>query len=195
LTTRPTFVDLNSVSPQTKERIAEVLSHRGIRCLDGAFFGPAKGIGRDNVLALSGPKADQIPSLLADVVEVHVVGEAIGQASALKMVLAIMTKALPALFLEMVSASDPALELMLYPGIMGFVERTLPTYPAHVARRVQELEEVADWLHERGQCSIMTQSAIIVLDRLRLAGLESRADWTFEDLLHSIADADLLPAI
>jgi len=197
-----TFIDANSVSPLTKRRIAEILSHGGIRCLDGVFFGPAKGIGRDNVLALSGPRAGQIPPLLQEVVEVHVVGETIGQASALKMVLAIMTKALPALFLEMVCASasggqlDPALELMrrLYPGIMGFLERTLPTYPAHVARRVQELEEVADWLHQLNQCGTMTQSAITVLERLRLAGLESRADWTFEDLLHRIADADLLPA-
>jgi L-threonate 2-dehydrogenase len=203
LATRPTFVDLNTVSPQTKERIANILSHAGIRCLDGAFFGPAKAIGRDNVLALSGPGAGQIPPLLEEIVEVHVVGEAIGQASALKMVQAIMTKALPALFLEMVCASasagqlDPALDLMrrLYPGIMDFLERTLPTYPAHVARRVQELEEVADWLHERGQRGIMTQSAITVLERLRLAGLESSADWTFEDLLQRIADADLLSAI
>jgi 3-hydroxyisobutyrate dehydrogenase-like beta-hydroxyacid dehydrogenase len=198
-----TFVDANSVSPLTKRRIAEILSHGGICCLDGAFFGPASRIGRDSVLALSGARAGQIPPLLAGAVEVHVVGEAIGQASTLKMVLAIMTKALPALFLEMACASasggqlDPALKLMrrLYPGIMDFLERTLPTYPAHVARRVQELGEVADWLRQLGQCAIMTQGAITILERLRIAGLDSRADWTFEDLLHRMADADLLPAI
>jgi 3-hydroxyisobutyrate dehydrogenase-like beta-hydroxyacid dehydrogenase len=50
-----TFVDANSVSPLTKRRIAEILSHGGIRYLDGAFFGPAKGIGRESVLALSRP--------------------------------------------------------------------------------------------------------------------------------------------
>lgn len=202
-TTRPTFMDGNSVSPQTKQRITEILSRVGIRCLDGAFFGPANRIGRDNVLALSGPGVNQIAPFLQELVEVRVIGERIGQASALKMALAIMTKALPALFLEMVCASashgqlDTTLELMrqFYPGIMTFLERTLPTYPACVARRVQELEEVANWLHELGQCGNMTQNAVAVLKQLRLAELDPRADWAFEHLLRCIADTELLRAV
>lgn len=201
-TAQPTFVDANSASPQTKQQIAEILSHAGIRCLDGAFFGPANRLGRENVLALSGPGADQIAPSLRRVMEVWVLGEEIGQASALKMSLAIMTKAIPAVFLETVCASassgqlDSTLEMLrrLYPGIMSFLERTLPTYPAHVARRIHELEEVADWLHEIGQCDTMTQSAVTVLERLRHADLEPSAHWLFEDLLRRIAEADLLRA-
>ncbi len=201
-TAGPAFVDANSVSPRTKQRITEILSHAGIRCLDGAFFGPANRVGCENVLALSGPGADQVAPILQQIVDVRVLGERTGQASALKMALAIMTKAIPAVFLETVCASassgqlDSTLELIrwLYPGIMSFLERTLPTYPAHVARRVQELEEVANWLHELGQRSIMTRSAVVILERLRLAELEPHANWSFEELLHRIAQADLLRA-
>ena len=200
--TRPTFLDANSVSPQTKKRIAEILSHARIDCLDGAFFGPTNRIGRDNVLALSGSSASRVGLLLQKIVEVRLVGDVVGQAAALKMALAIMTKALPALFLEMVCASvshgqlGSMLELMrrLYPGIMDFLERTLPTYPTYVARRVHELGEVTNWLHELGQWGIMTQSAAAVLERLRLAQLEPRADWQFDELLCLIAQTELLSA-
>jgi 3-hydroxyisobutyrate dehydrogenase-like beta-hydroxyacid dehydrogenase len=199
---RPMFIDANSASPRTKQCISEILSHAGICTLDGAFFGPANQLGADNVLALSGPGADQIAPLLQEVVEVRVTGSEVGQASAPKMALAIITKGLPALFLETVCASADAgqlgssLSLMrrLYPGIMQFLERTLPTYPTHVARRVHELQEVADWLHERGQRGMMTGSAVAVLEELHRAELESNAGWTFESLLHHIADADLLHA-
>jgi L-threonate 2-dehydrogenase len=200
--TGPTFVDGNSVSPHTKQHIAEILCAAGARFLDAAFFGPANQIGRDNLLALSGPCADQAASLLQEIVEVRVVGERIGQASGLKMTLAIMTKALPALFLEVVCVAatagqlDTTLEVMrrLYPGIIGFLERTLPTYPAHVGRRVHELEEVTEWLDELGQCGFMSRSAVAVLERLRLAGLQPLANWRFDDLLRQIAETKLLSA-
>jgi 3-hydroxyisobutyrate dehydrogenase-like beta-hydroxyacid dehydrogenase len=196
----PTFLDANSVSPQTKQRIAQTLSRAGIHCLDGAFFGPANRVGPENVLALSGPGAEQIAPLLREVVEVRHVGEIIGQASALKMALGIMTKALCALFLEMVCASarcgqlDPILEIMRrhYPGTMCFLERSLPTYPAHVARKIDELAEVAHWLQELGQCDAMTQSAVGVLKRFRLTELDARAHWPFEDLLRHLAQVEML---
>ncbi|HVB83070.1 MAG TPA: hypothetical protein VNE82_24365 [Candidatus Binataceae bacterium] len=199
----PTFVEANSLSPRTKQRIAELLSHAGIPCVDGAFFGPANQVGRDNVLALSGAKADRVASILQKVIEVRVIGGGVGQASSLKMALGVMTKALCALFLEMVCASadcgqlDSTVDLMrrLYPGTMRFLERSLPTYPCQVARKAYELKEVASWLHDRGQWGIMTESALAVLDRLQRAELEPRDDWAFEDLVRRIADSELLRTI
>jgi 3-hydroxyisobutyrate dehydrogenase-like beta-hydroxyacid dehydrogenase len=201
-TVRPTFVDANSASPRTKQRIAEILSHVGINCLDGAFFGPANRIGHETVFALSGPDAAEIAPLFRRMMEVWVLGEKPGQASALKMAMAIMTKAIPAVFLETVCAAssggqlDSALDMIrrLYPGILSFLERTLPTYPAHVERRVHELEEAADWLHSSDQRGVMTQAAITVLERFRHAELEPSTPWSFNDLLHRIAQVNLLSA-
>jgi 3-hydroxyisobutyrate dehydrogenase-like beta-hydroxyacid dehydrogenase len=196
----PIFVDANSVAPQTKLRIAEILAEVGVRCLDGAFFGPTNELGHNNLLALSGPDAVQVAPFLQRVVEVSHLGPTIGQASALKMSLTILTKALPALFLEIVCASasrnqlDSTLEMMrrLYPGIISFLERTLPTYPVYVERRKHELEEAASWLHEAGQSGCMTRSAVEVLARLQDAAIEPSSDWRFENLLSRVANSQLL---
>jgi len=168
--------------------------------LKEAFLGPANRIGTENVMLLSGPGADKVAPVFRKVVETRVVAEEVGQASSLKMTMAILTKALPALLLEMVCASakngqlGPALDLMrrLYPGIIEFLERTLPTYPEHIGRRVFELTEVRDWLRELDQLAVMTEGAIIVLERLSLRELSSNIDWRFEDLLRAIGESDLL---
>jgi 3-hydroxyisobutyrate dehydrogenase-like beta-hydroxyacid dehydrogenase len=196
----PTFIDANSVAARTKKHIADVLSTAGVPCIDGAFLGPANRIGTENVMLLSGAAAARVGPVFRKAVEARVVGDEVGQASSLKMTMAIVTKALPALFLEMVCASakrgqlGPALDLMrrLYPGILGFLERTLPTYPVHIARRVFELTEVRDWLRELDQSAVMTGSAVAVLERFRLQGFESEINWRFEDLLDAIGATDLL---
>lgn len=197
---KPLFLDANSVGPQTKRRIGEIMSDAGISCLDGAFFGPANRIGRDNLLALSGPCVEQIRPLMAGILEVRVMGPEIGQASAAKMALAMVTKALPALFLEMGCAAqksgqlEACLDLMrrLHPGIMTFIERTLPTYPAYVSRRVGELKEMVQWLSDLGQRGAMTTSALSILEDVRHAHLDSSTDWTFNDLLYCITTMDVL---
>jgi len=196
----PTFIDANSVAARTKKHIADILSTVGVSCLDGAFLGPANRIGTENVMLLSGPGADKVAPVFRKVVETRVVAEEVGQASSLKMTMAILTKALPALLLEMVCASakngqlGPALDLMrrLYPGIIEFLERTLPTYPEHIGRRVFELTEVRDWLRELDQRAVMTEGAITVLERLSRQELSSNIDWRFEDLLRAIGESDML---
>src|SRR5260370_2713291 len=183
----PTFIDANSVAARTKERIANILSAVGVCCLDGAFLGPANQIGREDVMLLSRAGANKVAPVFRKVVEARVVAEEVGQASSLKMTMAILTKALAALLLEMVCASakngqlGPALDLMrrLYPGIIEFLERTLPTYPEHIGRRVFELTEVRDWLRELDQLAVMTEGAITVLERLSLRELSSNIDWRF----------------
>lgn len=196
----PLYVDANSLSPQSKERIVQVLGNVGVRCLDAAFFGPANTIGADNVLVLSGPNGREVSEFFQGVVDVKAIGDHVGQAAAFKMTMAIMTKALPALFLQMVSASarqgqlDLMLEMMrrLYPGILAFLERTIPTYPVHVARRVGELEEVSRWLRGLGEYNDLTLSATAILKRLSFAGLEPRTDWRFDELLREIGGMRIL---
>lgn len=196
----PVFVDANSACPRQKRQIARILSDARLACVDAAFFGPANQIGPDNLLVLSGPGAEQVAPFFQRIVEVQVAGPRIGASAALKMALGILTKALCALFLEMICASgsqgqlDTVLDLMwrLYPGTMRFVERSLPTYPAHIARKADELEHIIDWLHEVRVHGCMTQGALDVLRRLEGVGLEQRVDWQFKDLLRQIFDRGFL---
>lgn len=196
----PLYVDANSASPQTKEFISQILASANVPCIDAAFFGPANMVGKDNVLVLSGPGSWEVAEFFRAVIEVKVIGDRVGQASASKMTIAIMTKALPALFLQMVSASarhgqvDLMLDMMrrIYPGILTFLERTIPTYPTHVARRVGELEEVSRWLRDLGEYNGLTLSAAEVLERLRIADLAQRNDWRFDELLRVIGELHFL---
>jgi 3-hydroxyisobutyrate dehydrogenase-like beta-hydroxyacid dehydrogenase len=194
------FVDANSVAPRSKLRIGDLLRKEGVPYVDGAFFGPANRIGHDTVFALSGSAAIDIAPMLGQAMEVRVLGTEEGQASALKMAMAIMTKGIPALFVEAVCAAmnsgqlDSTLEMLghLYPGILSFLERTLPTYPTHIARRLHELEEAAEWLQDFGQCGVMTQGAISVLERFRRADVEGTAPTSLKDVLRRIGQADVL---
>ncbi len=199
---RPVFVEGNSVAPRTKHRIARILSECGVHCVDGAFFGPANQVGRENLLGLSGPDYLKIADLFREVIEVRPISPAVGDAAALKMASTMLTKGLPALFLEIAGAAakqgqlDAILSVLrkFYPGIISFLERTLPTYPTYVSRRKCELQEAVSWLDDIGQCANMTRSAVAVLDGLQRAYPPGQNDRSFEDLLSDLGSSGFLCA-
>jgi hypothetical protein len=79
----------------------------------------------------------------------------------------------------------------LYPGIMEFIERNLPTYPTHAARRIEEMREALGWFAELGQSASMTQAAIVVLERISNGGLKP-SERNFKHLLQNIVALDPL---
>src|SRR5438105_2706657 len=82
-------------------------------------------------------RAGEVAALFEGKMTVRVLGDAPGQASALRMLLSGLTKGVIALFVELALAARQAgiLDRTLaayrasYPGILEVVERTLPTYP------------------------------------------------------------------
>jgi len=198
----PIFVDCNSISPPTARAIGRIIADVGAAAVDCGIFGPADKIGPENVIVVNGTEARAIASLFADLVEVKIAHGAFGGASAVKMAMSIITKALPALFLESTcaSAASGQLDLMvglfdrLYPGIMSFISRSLPTYPRHVARRVDEMHEIEIWLRDLGLSGAMTHSARQNLDRLRDAELSAERKWDLIALLDAVARHGVLAA-
>jgi L-threonate 2-dehydrogenase len=190
------YVDGNSISPGTAATIYSCIDQRGVEAVDASFFGPANSLGKDNVLVLSGNQAAAVEEFFAGAVEVKIIDGAFGAASATKMSLSILTKALPALFLEAACASagadqlDAMLELLdrLYPGIMSFIKRTLPTYPRHVARRLDEMREIEAWLGSLGQSAGMTVSGREALAALRLTEVPIESGWSFQRLVAAITE-------
>jgi 3-hydroxyisobutyrate dehydrogenase-like beta-hydroxyacid dehydrogenase len=190
---RPLYVDANSVAPATVCAIEKLVTAAGARVVDGVFLGPSNPISWRTLLLLSGSDAEAAAELFAPAVAVKVIGNKVGQASAAKMAMALLTKALVALFLEMACAAakggclDATLMAMrqIYPGTMEFIERTLPTYPRHASRRVVEMQEAQAWLTELGQIGTMTRAATAVLDRFAKAEFDGAAG-DFEQLLRSI---------
>jgi 3-hydroxyisobutyrate dehydrogenase-like beta-hydroxyacid dehydrogenase len=190
---RPLFVDTNSVAPSTVIASDKLIGSAGGRFVDGVFLGPSTPISPRTLLMLSGPDAPAAAEIFGPAVTTRSIGSTIGHASAVKMGIALMTKALTALFLEMACAAgkaeclDATLEVMrrLYPGTMEFVERNLPTYPTHATRRIVEMKDAQLWLAELGQLGAMTQAATDVLELVSSVGLKG-ATGTFDPLLRHI---------
>lgn len=152
------YVDANSVSPVTAVKISEVLGLEHVDFVDASIRGLASQLGRAGVLYLSGARAAELSVQLGAVMRVKVVGNAPGEASALKMVLSGLPKGLVGLFSEtMLFAREmgllrEAMEICdeFYPGVMEVVTRMLPTYPQHASRRSEELRELEETMSLNG---------------------------------------------
>ena len=92
------FCDGNAIAPQKAGRIGQRLNSAGIDFVDGSIIGPPAWAAGTTRFYLSGPSASQIADLFdGGVTEAIVIGDAIGKASALKMVFAAQTKGFTAL--------------------------------------------------------------------------------------------------
>jgi 3-hydroxyisobutyrate dehydrogenase-like beta-hydroxyacid dehydrogenase len=176
------YVDANAVSPSTAVAIGRVLADAGVGYVDAAINGLASHLSAGAVVYLSGSRAAEAASLFGKTLRVQVVGDAPGRASALKGALAGLSKGLAALFVEIAvmareaGVSETFLERCraYYPGVMEVVDRMLPTYPLHAARRAEEMAELDEAMTALGQRP----------DMVRAAGRVTRA----------IVEADLGPA-
>ena len=203
---RPLYLDANSVSPAVAAAVAGTVRDAGCEAVDGAFVGGATGLGPDpdapapTVLYLSGPSAAALGELLGDALPVRVVGIEVGRASAFKLAFAGFNKGLVALLLEAATAGELAgsrselLERLraFYPATVATVERLLPSYPRHAARRAVEMGEEADWLTAAGQEAPMAAATRVVLERLAALGLTAGA--TAGDVLEECCRRGLLAA-
>lgn len=188
---RPPYLDANSISPDTMTAVADVVASSGAACVDGAFVGSAARLGGTTTLYVSGPEAQTVGSMIAEAFLVRVLGSHIGLASAFKLSFSGFNKGLVALFLETVSAADrlgQREQLMnclqdFYPGTVETVERLLPSYPRHVGRRIEELEQSLQWLRgieEEGPMASATRS---VFEKLRDLDLPGDHPWESDALV------------
>src|SRR2546421_967052 len=92
------LVDLNAVSPETARRISTEA--------DGAISGPPPWQAGTTRIYLSGPRAGDVEALPFDGVEVIVVGDEVGAASAVKMSTASVYKGSVALLAQALRSAD-----------------------------------------------------------------------------------------
>jgi 3-hydroxyisobutyrate dehydrogenase-like beta-hydroxyacid dehydrogenase len=194
---QPLYLDANSTAPADLADIAGVVEAAGLTCVDGAVFGPASRVGQETITLLSGPDAARAAALLSPAMAVRVVGPALGQASALKLALAVVTKGVVALGIEALSAvraagaDRHAAELLaeLYPGIWDLVRRVMPSYPRHVARRRAEVEDAATWIEAEGLPAPMARATAEIFARVEAAGLDAGRDWSVDAVIDAVLAA------
>ena len=161
------FVDCNAISPVTMQQINLKITAAGGRCADAGIIGPPPRGTAKMTLYVSGPEARELEQLETPQVKVHFLSERSGDASAIKMCYAAMTKGVQALVLELLIAArrlgvDAALEAQIKSSrsdVYNFVIDALPRMPPKAYRWVPETEEIARTFDAVGLTPLTMQGA------------------------------------
>jgi 3-hydroxyisobutyrate dehydrogenase-like beta-hydroxyacid dehydrogenase len=145
------YVDCNAIAPQTARRVGEIVEAAGARFVDAGIIGPPPAPGASTRFYASGRAAQEFAALGASGLDVQIVGERPGDASALKMCYAALTKGTTAIMTELLVAAErlgvgEPLRAELERSQAAMVERMGGSVPAMVPkahRWVGEMEEIA----------------------------------------------------
>jgi 3-hydroxyisobutyrate dehydrogenase-like beta-hydroxyacid dehydrogenase len=164
---RTLIVDCNAIAPETVREIAGVVEGAGGRFLDAGIIGPPpRGEAKTN-LYVSGPGAADLEQLAGPQLIVHVIGDGVADASALKMCYGALNKGTQALWLEVLIAAERL-------GVAGLLQQQLqqsqaerynwalsqfPMLPPKAYRWVPEMLEISKTLGAAGMTPKMFQGA------------------------------------
>lgn len=156
------FIDLNSIGPDAKRRVAAAIADGGPgACVEGAIMDAVRPKNHKVPILLAGPRADEAAATLNGVgMKCEAIGDQIGQACSVKMIRSIMMKGVEALILESMSAAETAgvTERILdsvnvtFEGLdwRKLTSHYLKRTHEHGARRVSEMKESAATLRSFG---------------------------------------------
>jgi 3-hydroxyisobutyrate dehydrogenase-like beta-hydroxyacid dehydrogenase len=167
---QPYYLDINSVSPGRKRDSAALLGERA-RYVDVAVVAPIHPKRHKTPLLIAGPHADAAAPLLRELeMQLTIVGDATGQAAAIKMIRSVMIKGVEALTLEcfLAAARAGVLDEVTaslknnYPGLdwPKMSEYNLERMASHGERRAAEMEESAVTLRELGLDPLMVEATV-----------------------------------
>ena len=147
----PPYADCNAIAPATTQRIAALIKAAGAAYIDAGIIGGPPAGGTGPRFYASGPAARLLEPLHGGGLAVRDLGGAVGQASALKMCYAAVTKGTSALqFAQLAAASrlgvDEALAAELaesQAATYASMRRSLPGLPAKAPRWIEEMRQIA----------------------------------------------------
>lgn len=181
------WFDGNSCSPGAKRRAAERIEAMGGRYVDVAIMAPVYPKMHKVPLLIAGPHAEAAAPFLAALgMNASVMGEAVGDASSIKMLRSVMIKGMEALTAECLlaarragvedkvlaslSASNPEID---WPRQAAYnLERMM----VHGRRRAAEMREVAATLEELGLPNGLTRATVDWQQRIGDLNLDPGAD-------------------
>lgn len=146
------FVDCNAVAPATARHIARIVESAGAAFVDAGIIGPPPRTGAAATrFYASGAEAARFAALGAHGLDIRVIGAEPGQASALKMCYAAMTKGVTAIQTEaMVAGRALGVEAALFDelklsqaAMLKRAETAVPEMPPKAYRWIGEMEEIA----------------------------------------------------
>ena len=176
---QPFVVDVNSVSPGTKQEAARLVEEDGGRYVEAAVMTSVPPRGLRSPMLLGGPHACAFADRVAPLgMDLTVFSDEVGGASSVKMCRSVMIKGLEALTTECLLAAhhygvaDPVLRSLAdtFPGqdwtrlARYLIGRSLE----HGRRRAEEVREVAKTVREAGVEPLMSLS------------IAERQDWAYD---------------
>jgi 3-hydroxyisobutyrate dehydrogenase-like beta-hydroxyacid dehydrogenase len=199
------FIDINSVSPGTKQRNQKIVEVSGARYVDAAVMAPVLPYGLAVPMLLGGAAASEVKALFeAAGMRMDVVAAEIGHASAIKMCRSVMIKGLEALTVESMYAArhygvEDAVLASLHESFpsLGW-NKDLPDYlisrvVVHGRRRAAEMREVAATISEAGIAPLMSSSIAERQDELAniaasgAIGFKTMKDFSWRETFDTIA--------
>ncbi|MEJ6009860.1 NAD(P)-dependent oxidoreductase [Novosphingobium aquae] len=166
------WCDMNSVAPDTKRAAAKLVEAAGGRYVDVAVLAPVEPARLAVPLLLAGKAAPEAEVALraAGFTNVRVVGDAVGRASAIKMIRSVMVKGIEALTAEMMLAAEQAGVADEVLASLDASEKPRPwreraeynieRMVTHGLRRAAEMEESAKTLQGLGVEPVMTAGTV-----------------------------------
>lgn len=161
------WCDMNSVAPETKRAAALAVEAAGGRYVDVAVMAPVEPARLAVPLLVSGPHAEAAVAALAEAgfTNVRAVGDAVGRASAIKMIRSVMVKGTEALTAEMMLAAARAGVVDEVLGSLGAdwhrkADYNLDRMMVHGVRRAAEMEEVVRTLEDLGVEAALTRGTV-----------------------------------
>ncbi len=176
------YLDINSVSPNTKKRIGETIEGSGADFVEAAVMAAVKPTGLKTPILLGGSHASELAAELRALgMDTTAASDQLGVASAIKMCRSIVMKGMAALAIESLFA---ARRYGAEEAVLASLEATYPSMGwsgklpdqlvqrsvEHSRRRAAELREVAETLLDAG-----------ITPRMALAAAELQ-DWLTEQM-------------
>jgi 3-hydroxyisobutyrate dehydrogenase-like beta-hydroxyacid dehydrogenase len=197
------YVECNAIAPQTARRIGEVVEAAGARFVDAGIIGPPPKPGASATrFYASGKDAAGFAQLRDFGLDVRVIGERPGDASALKMCYAALTKGTTALMTELAVAAERlgvsgalGAELAMSQGAMlERMHRAVPEMVPKAHRWVGEMAEIAQTFAACGLTPLTFEGAAAIYALVGDSALGGAApeDWRresrrFEDVIAALA--------
>jgi len=180
------YADCNAIAPQTACQIGEIITEAGGRFLDASIIGSPPRNEKITRFYASGPHVSTFEKLSHFGLNIIVLGEQIGQAKAIKMCYAALTKGLIALCTELLVAAETLgvsqplkQQFQLSQSVLyERMERLLPRMPMKSRRWIGEMEEIAKTFDHIGLTPKILAGAA---DIYRFVGKTDLAERTPED--------------
>jgi len=198
------WLDLNSVSPSTKQAVHDVVSSKGVLFTEGVAMDTVPSKGAQVPILLCGPQSQTLSQMLNDVgLNTRSVAMTLGAASTTKLLRSILIKGMEALFAESMEAAgkvdmqDEVINSLqaTYPGIdwQKVAGYQLSRATLHAARRASEMRQAQQLVEQLEVDSIMTAAIAErqqnLSDRDVAANFTSSAEPSIADFIAAVANS------